>query len=112
MPQSLYSCSCHPFKDWKEHDYFSKQKIEPGTIVKDRCTGEFAITFSKAKFNGYYRIDVFPSDCPRCITSVHVSNLIQFSDFSEVDKKKALKLKPKNFINSLRLWEDINKRDY
>lgn len=112
MPQSLYSCSCHPFKDWEEHDYFSKQKIEPGTIVKHRCTGEFAITFSDVRFNGYYHIDVFPSDCPRCIRSAHVTNLIQFSDFSEKDKKRSLKLKPKEFINSPKMWEYFKNRDY
>ena len=44
MPKNLHSCSCHPFKDWDEHDYFSKQKINIGTIVKDRCTAAVSYT--------------------------------------------------------------------
>jgi|ERR1700753_1118891 len=34
----LYGCSCHPFKDWAEHDRYKKQKFKIGQMVKHRCT--------------------------------------------------------------------------
>lgn len=87
----LYGCYCHPFVDWKEHDKFLKQKLLKGTIVKVRCTGEFAEVVSVKSSSGFIDVFVFPQDCARCLTIAHVSNLIQFNDFCLSDKLNFLK---------------------
>ena len=108
----LYGCYCHPFIDWEDHDHFNFQKIKKFTIIKHRCTGEFGIVFSDRSIGGFKDIDFFPSDCPRCIRTEHVSNLIQYDDFSDEDKSKALNFQPKSYVNSKRLWNEFSKRNY
>lgn len=74
----LYGCSCHPFKDWNDHDFFHKQKIEIGKEYIIRHTGEKCIVkgFEKEQ-RKYVKVFVEPYDCPRCNQTVHKSNLIK-----------------------------------
>ncbi|MDR2223789.1 MAG: hypothetical protein LBE34_13805 [Flavobacteriaceae bacterium] len=96
----LYGCYCHSFKDWDEHNYFSKQKVTIGSIVKVRCSGLFAIVESSKNGGGYVDINILPCKFPRDKTYEHVSNLIQSKDFTVYDKEQFNRLKNKR-LNQL-----------
>lgn len=73
-----YGCSCHPFKDWDEHDYFMKQKIVVGEKYKIRHTlKECIVKGFDEEFKEFVHIFVEPYDCARCNQTEHKSNLIK-----------------------------------
>lgn len=74
----INGCDCHPFKDWDEHDFFMKQKIEIGEKYIIRCGGKECIVkgFDK-EFKEFVHVFVEPYDCERCNETKHKSNLIK-----------------------------------
>ncbi|MDM1366320.1 hypothetical protein HX017_15370 [Myroides marinus] len=96
----LYGCYCHPFKSWEDHKHYDKQKIPIGSIVKIRCTQQFAIIESLKDYSGYVHINILPCTVERDKTIEHNSNLIQSKDFTDSDKTLFNKLKRKQ-LNQL-----------
>lgn len=76
----LYGCTCHPFKDWDEHDSFNKQKIIIGAKYQHRCTGKIGIVKGLHEDSPEW-VHIFyePYDCPRCNESDHKLCLILIS---------------------------------
>lgn len=78
----LYGCSCHPFKDWSEHNKFNNQKLIVGEKYKIRHSEIECIIKGVSSDNpGFVNVFVEPYDCERCNQMEHKSNLIPVNNY-------------------------------
>lgn len=77
----LYGCYCHPFKDFKEVQFFNNQVVEIGQQYKNRHSGVIGIVQGFCEDNAnFVKIFVEPFDCNRCNQTEHKSNLIKITN--------------------------------